>query len=217
MWTRKLLKDNAKIALTRNYWTCVLVSFLAVLLGGGMTIGVNFQFNKESAESTQTQMLPLKWEEIQLLLTLFIIILVIALIVVIAIATFVSNVVTVGNARYFMENREHKTGVTQLFYGFQEGRYMKIVKTMFLQTLYLLGWTLLFVIPGIVKMFSYLLVPYILAENPNLDSKRAIELSRKMMDGHKMEAFVLQLSFLGWAFLGSLTGGILHIFMSLHI
>ena len=55
-------------------------------------------------------------------------------------------------------------------------------------------------------------VPYILSENPHMDRKRALELSQQMMDGHKMEAFVLELSFLGWFLLSALTCGLVGIF-----
>ena len=82
---------------------------------------------------------------------------------------------------------------------------------MFLQTIYIFGWSLLFLIPGIVKMYSYMLVPYILAENTYMDRKRIFELSREMMRGHKWEAFVLNLSFLGWNLLGAFTYGIVNI------
>ena len=82
---------------------------------------------------------------------------------------------------------------------------------MFLRTLYIFGWSLLFLIPGIVKSYSYMLVPYIMAENPTLDHKRVFQLSREMMNGHKMEAFVLQWSFFGWILLSVFTTGILNI------
>ena len=79
---------------------------------------------------------------------------------------------------------------------------------MFLRTLYLFLWSLLFVIPGIVMGYAYQMVPYILAENPGMESKEALARSRAMTEGHKWNMFVLDLSFLGWAFLGLLTFGI---------
>ena len=83
---------------------------------------------------------------------------------------------------------------------------------MFLQNLFLGLWTLLFIIPGIVKAYSYRMVPYILADNPEMSSTDIITKSREMMNGHKWDAFVLDLSFLGWLILTALTGGILGIF-----
>ena len=87
-----------------------------------------------------------------------------------------------------------------------------MVKTMFFRDLFILLWTLLLIVPGIIKSYSYRLVPYILSENPHMDRKRALELSQQMMDGHKMEAFVLELSFFGWFLLSALTCGLVGIF-----
>ena len=124
--------------------------------------------------------------------------LLVASIMAIGVSIVFYNVLQIGLNRYFLENREHKTSIGQLFYGFTNGKYGSNVWVMFLRTFYIWAWSLLFYIPGIIKSYSYMLVPYILAENPQLDSKRVIELSRRMMYGHKWEAFVLQWSFIGW-------------------
>ena len=85
---------------------------------------------------------------------------------------------------------------------------------MFLRDLFVALWTLLFIIPGIVKMYAYSLVPYILAENPEMSGTEAIKLSNEMMKGHKWKAFVLDLSFLGWLLLSVLTLGLVGIFFA---
>jgi len=79
--------------------------------------------------------------------------------------------------------------------------------TMFLKELFQTLWDLT-IIGGIIKHYSYLMVPYIVAENPEVHPLHAITLSRRMMNGHKMEAFKLDLSFLGWYALDILTGGL---------
>ena len=71
---------------------------------------------------------------------------------------------------------------------------------------------MLFIIPGIVKAYAYRMVPYILKEHPELSGTQAITLSRRMMKGNKGDAFVLDLSFIGWILLSALTFGILHLF-----
>ena len=73
-------------------------------------------------------------------------------------------------------------------------------------------WSLLFVIPGIIKTYSYAMTMYILADCPNVRAKDALKLSMRIMDGHKWELFVFQLSFIGWSLLSSLTAGLLGIF-----
>lgn len=75
----------------------------------------------------------------------------------------------------------------------------------FLRSLYEILWSLLFIIPGIMKSYSYAMTPFILAENPQLTASQAIERSEDMMDGHRWELFVLDLSFIGWALLAGLT------------
>ncbi len=64
--------------------------------------------------------------------------------------------------------------------------------------LYTVLWTLCLIIPGIVKSYEYKMIPYILAENPRILRKRAFEISKNMMDGEKWNAFVIDLSFIGW-------------------
>lgn len=73
-------------------------------------------------------------------------------------------------------------------------------------------WSLLFVIPGIVKSYSYAMTMYIMQDHPELSGNDAITKSRQMMDGHKFDLFILDLSFIGWYLLGTLTFGILIIF-----
>lgn len=81
-------------------------------------------------------------------------------------------------------------------------------KVIFLQGLFVSLWSLLFVIPGIVKSFSYAMALYIYAENPGMGACECITRSRAMMKGHKMELFVLGLSFFGWILLSMITFGI---------
>lgn len=69
-------------------------------------------------------------------------------------------------------------------------------------------WSLLFFIPGIVKAYSYSMVYYIKVDHPDYDWKMCIDESRRMMNGHKWEKFVLDLSFIGWILVGSLCLGV---------
>lgn len=78
--------------------------------------------------------------------------------------------------------------------------------------LFIYLWSLLFVIPGIIKAISYALTPYILADCKNVRATDALKLSMRMMEGHKWEYFVLGLSFIGWTLLTSLTCGLLYVF-----
>jgi len=77
-----------------------------------------------------------------------------------------------------------------------------------LQSLYILLWSLLFIIPGIIASFSFAMTEYILAENPELPASEAIHRSKEMMEGNKWRLFCLQFSFIGWSILCALTLGI---------
>lgn len=86
--------------------------------------------------------------------------------------------------------------------------YWKKVWGMTLMAIYIFLWSLLFMIPGIIKAFSYAMTPFILNDNPELSANEAIDRSRAMMKGHKFDLFYLYLSFLGWFLLALLTCGI---------
>ena len=88
------------------------------------------------------------------------------------------------------------------------GNYWHKVWGMLLMGIFISLWSLLFIIPGIIKAFSYAMTPYILEENPELSANEAIDRSRAMMRGHKFDLFWLYLSFIGWAILCLLTAGI---------
>ena len=86
--------------------------------------------------------------------------------------------------------------------------YVRNAVSILLVYLYTLLWTLLFIVPGIIKGLAYSLTPFIVKDNPQLSPNQAINLSMKMMKGHKFDLFYLYLSFVGWIFLAILTLGI---------
>lgn len=92
--------------------------------------------------------------------------------------------------------------------GFTFSNYWRKVWTLLLMRIMIYLWTLLLIIPGIIKSLSYAMTPYILVDNPELTASEAIHRSRMMMKGHKFDLFYLYLSFIGWFFLCILTFGI---------
>lgn len=99
-----------------------------------------------------------------------------------------------------------KPEIKELFAHF--GEFWGAFKVTFLTGLFTALWSLLLVIPGIVKAFGYSQAMYILAENPGIGAREALKKSEEMMNGHKMELFVLGLSFIGWGLLVAITCGI---------
>ena len=102
-----------------------------------------------------------------------------------------------------------------LFYGFND--FGRIVGTKLLQAIYTFLWTLLLVIPGIIKNYSYAMTDFILKDQPELANNAAIEKSMAMMDGNKMKLFLLDLSFIGWAILCLFTFGIGFLFLQPYV
>lgn len=122
---------------------------------------------------------------------------------------FVYNVLSVGFAvAFLLLLRNGDDRLTSNMFEVSFRQYWHKVWGMFLMYLFIALWTLLFILPGIVKAFSYALTPYILEENPDLSANEAIDHSRAMMKGHKFDLFYLYLSFIGWFFLSFLTLGI---------
>ena len=136
----------------------------------------------------------------------------VVILIVLVAKVFVGNLLKMGGYRFFILNQTAQPGSGTLLDGFRSGHYVNIVLTMFLRDLFTALWSLLLVVPGIVKHYEYLMVPYIIAENPAMDYKEAFQISKQMMDGEKMEAFIMDLSFLGWYLLSAVTCGLLAIF-----
>ena len=95
-----------------------------------------------------------------------------------------------------------------LFEGYNKELFSRVLTTTLLYYVYVFLWSLLLLIPGCIKAYSYAMTPYILKDNPEMKNNAAIEESMRMMDGHKLELFLLDLSFIGWALLSLLTCGI---------
>lgn len=144
-------------------------------------------------------------------IAIFMVVFLIVFAVIMAVDIFLVNPFEVGGKRFMRMSVEGTAQVKEIAYGFDHS-YKNVVKVLFYRDLYVFLWALLFIIPGIVKMYQYFLVPYILTEYPDMEYKAALQLSRDMMEGNKWKTFVLGLSFILWDILGALTFGILEIF-----
>lgn len=222
MWKRSELKTRGKAAFKANYTNCVIVGLiLALIVGGGAAStgggaaggnSMNININDGSLDMIKGG---LDGMSVAAKAGLGAAVLGLASAVgllAIALKFFAFNPLEVNCRRFFFINSYSPAQLNELKFSFDGGRFSNVVKTMFFRDLYIFLWCLLLIIPGIVKSYSYKMVPYILAEDPFIDTKQAIDLSRAMMNGNKWKAFVLDLSFIGWIFLSVLTLGILGIF-----
>lgn len=245
MWSRTELKDKAKVALKRNYWKLVLVSLIAMLVGGAAgsssfssDFSSGFESGFESSSGLDDYYEDDYYEDdyngeegsmtddffgefgvdaaevatfVIVFVIVFLVVFVIAMVISFVIQAFVLNPLDVGTKRFFVNSLADAAPVKDVIYAY-ENNYMNVVKTLFFRDLYITLWSFLFIIPGVIKKYEYRMMPYLLAENPSLSKEEAFALSKKMMDGQKWDAFVLDLSFIGWDFLSGLTAGILGIF-----
>ena len=124
---------------------------------------------------------------------------------------FVQDVIRIGYKRYFLEQRRYNTSSKKILFPFQVKKVYNIAKVMLIKNMYQLFWYLT-IIGGFIKHYEYYMIPYVLAENPNIKAKEAFRLSKEMTDGYKYELFKLDLSFIGWFILNILTFGLLDIF-----
>lgn len=116
----------------------------------------------------------------------------------------IGGVVQLGYASYLLKQHDHKnTEFSDLFSRFDQ--FGQGFLQAFLRRLYVVLWSLLFIIPGIVASYSYAMTPFIMAENPEMSASDAITASKELMNGHKMDLFILDLSFFGWSLLAALT------------
>jgi uncharacterized membrane protein len=121
----------------------------------------------------------------------------------------------IGSAYGLWQIYNHRPAVTNdLAIGYRQPHVVRNFIQLLLMTVFIVLWSLLLLIPGIVKAYSYAMVPYLLAD-PTVDMEDAITRSRQLMDGKKMDLFVLHLSFIGWAILGLITLNILNVFYTI--
>ena len=209
MWSISEMKERGK-AFKGNYWVCVLVGII-------MSIFV-VEYGTSSAAKSGENDINLtdlfhgltSGEKAAVIAAIFTALGVVT-IVSLLLKIFFINPLTVGCHAFYRDNIKNTPaafGVLKV--GF--ANYGKTFITLFLRDLFLFFWFLLLFIPGIIKVYSYRMVPYILSDNPDISPMDAIRRSKEMMQGHKWRTFVLDLSFIGWFILSALTCGILFIF-----
>ncbi|WMJ77639.1 MULTISPECIES: DUF975 family protein [unclassified Sedimentibacter] len=193
MWTRAELKSSARESLKGNYWKAFWISMVLVLATGGDGGGGGSSGPVSDRVGEYVSGYPDA-------------LIIVGALAILAIAyrLLLGYSLEVGSRKYFVQLAQAKNTDGCYSYAFDGSNYKGIIATMLLRGIYSFLWTLLLLIPGIIKAYSYRMVPYILADNPNIGADKAITLSRKMMDGNKFDSFVLDLSFLGWYLLGIL-------------
>lgn len=238
MWSRQEIKEKGKSAFKNNFWKTVLVSLLLVIIGGGGVFGgsgfhavynihdtsseiieepaetdvfeddmqaiEDFEESKGSDEEIPAAVIPV-------LVVIVLAVVAVAICVGMAIFAFILGPLEIGFRRFFIRNLNEQARIHEIGYGFDHN-YIENVKTMFFKELYTMLWSFLLVIPGIVKSYEYRMIPYLLADDETMTKQEAFKKSKEMMTGQKWNAFILDLSFIGWDILSLFTLGILGVF-----
>ncbi len=241
-WTISEIKRRGRETFFGSYWRCVLTGFIMLIVTGGFSsINLNVNgFNSTNSMSGITESggnmdissvfstpdpeavaetyneiaseLSSLGPTLYFIIGVFVMLFLIVLIISFVISAFLLLPLSSGCQKFFAESsRKRSYSISDIAYAFNSN-YLNVVKTLFLMDIKIFLWTLLLIIPGVVKAYEYRMIPYIIADDPTMPSAEAFARSRQMMTGHKWHTFLYDLSFIGWIFLSIFTCGLLAIF-----
>lgn len=223
-WSRSELKGNARQVLSRTYWKMIIISLLLTalqMLPSQFTVQFEFPYQYLGLSELFNNLRDLflhrevHWDINRLVVGICLFVFLMSLISALfqsVLSIFLTAPLEVSIKRFLLFNRSSdQADLKELSYAFRYS-YLNIVKVLFFQFLYTFLWGLLLWVPGIIKRYEYRMIPYLLAENPNLSKEEAFAISKRMMDGEKWETFVLDWSFIGYIILSIFTAGLLSIF-----
>lgn len=190
---RKLLKQNAKANFKKQWGDSIVITL--IMYGASIVLSLLLLPVQTGAPTESAVAL-----------------IMVSTVITMAFSLLVLPIFQVGCIRFFQKLRMNvPTGISEVMGNFKDGNFKNIILTNLIMYIKIYLWTLLFIIPGIIKSYEYRLIPYILAVRPDIDRKEAFRLSKILMDGYKWKSFVLDLSFWGWNILAAYTMGILGI------
>ena len=192
-------RADAREALRGRWPIAILTGFVASLIGANIATGGGGSSNSNN-DSSGAVIRDFQATEFWLQYRTLVIAAIVILVIWVIITIVIGGAGKLGYATFNLKLVDNKdVALADLFSQFHrlgDGFCMN-----FLMGLYTLLWTLLFIIPGLIKTYSYAMTPYILAENPGMTATDAITESRRIMDGNKWRLFCLGFSFIGWGLL----------------
>ena len=187
-------RQIARNALKGNWPMAALTGFVATLMGGSL---ISYGSGGQSGSSSDNLIQELQTTELWFMLKPAITALVVVLLVWVVAIILVAGAAKLGYAVFNLNIVDHKKAdLTDLFSQFN--RFGTGFVMNFLVGIFTFLWSLLFLVPGIIKSYSYAMTPYILAENPHMTANEAITESRRVMNGNKWRLFCMHFSFIGW-------------------
>ena len=210
MWSIAELKSRGKQAFRANYWQSVAVSFVMAIFAGGTASAASNRVQSTTSEVT-VEGAGVSPEQAAFLAAVVLGVIFTVGIVGSIVHALLANPIEVGGRRFFEKNaNDPTTQFNTVFEGFQD--YGRVLVTMLIRDVFILLWTLLLIIPGAMKAYSYRLVPYLVKDRPELSPMEVLAESEALMRGNRWQAFVMDLSFLGWLLLGVVTLNLGNIF-----
>ena len=207
MWTRIELKTRAKMLIRQNYWKNVIAALILSFITGSALSSASSRASNASNENTSIDITGITPGIVFAGISAVSGILLIMLAVHLLLSYFLWGPLEVGARKYFIDCENGNADLKSIFQMVTVGNNT-MRTTMLLKDVFCVLWGVLFIIPGIIKSYEYRMIPYLLAEYPGMDRKEVFAESKRMMDGNKWDAFVLDLSFIGWHLLGAITLGI---------
>lgn len=210
MWSIRDIKKKGRSALKKNYWRSVVVAalmFLLATVASKLTQTRSRSILRNVGFEPLHKMMP---NEI-MIITGIVVVGYMSIIVFAALVKIIcSNALEVGGCLFFKNNAEGESAkLTLIGEGFSD--YAHVFVTLLLRDIFVVLWACLGIIPGLVKGYSYRMVPYIVKDYPDLSETEVITLSRRMMDGNKWRTFLLDLTFVGWFFAGIVSYGMISV------
>ena len=211
MWDIKQMKDHGRQAFKNNYWPNVAAAFVLNLVTAG-SFGAITNQNQSTVTVDGTDVINSMPDEQKLALAGLVTgAVIVTMIISLALRIFVGNPLSVGCYHFFRKNVENQsTKLGTITEGF--GDYARVFITLLLRDLIVALFAMLLVVPGIMKMYSYRMVPYILKDHPELAPMDVLRRSEQMMRGNRMQCFKMDLSFIGWYLLGIVTFNLGNVF-----
>ena len=214
MWSIRDIKRQGRSALKKNYLRSVVVAALMFLL----TTVASVLSRKRSDSILQNvgfeplhQMAP---NELLIIAGIFVVGYMSIIVFAVLVKIIFSNALEAGGCLFFRNNVEKEAAEIALIReGFSDSAHVFV--TLLLRDIFVVLWLCLGIFPGLIKIYSYKMVPYIVKEYPDLSETEVITLSCRMMDGNKWHAFLLDLTFLGWLFAGTVTFGVISVLWAL--
>ena len=189
MWDRPTLKHRAKLVLSKSYWHSFLVSLVTIIVPSVVYFIVIFFF--------MFLAVPLSRYSYGHYSTVTFVYLLVYMAATIGFF-FLTYVLFAGKNLYYINCSRGDIQFNYAFLPLTSGKFLKVGGTMLLMSIRIFLWSLLFFIPGIIKAYQYCMVPYIVAENPDISISEAIAISTAMTQGEKFNIFILNMSFMGW-------------------